>query len=180
MKELHRKYITENPTLAVSYGTFLALKPFYVQSATTKDMEMCCCKKHLHARWFINALISCCQKQNINLEFYDYCSFFEFLTSECEKEDNTYISWNCTPEKKRTCRHINVRWAELRERLKNIDDRETTVPLQHFEKQYYTKKNGKNTTQLKAVSTAANMEFITEFLSNFLPKLIHHRNQLKH
>ena len=99
VKELYRKYINKNPTLAVSYGTLLALKPFYVQSATTKDMEMCCCKKHLPAGWFINALISCCQKQNIGLEFHDYCSFFEFLTSECKKEGNTYISWNCTLER---------------------------------------------------------------------------------
>ena len=143
-------------------------------------MEMCCCKKHLHARRFINALISCYQKQNTDLEFHDYCSFFEFPTSECDKEDNTYISQNCAPEKKRTCSHINVSWAELRERLKNIDDGEATVPLQPFEKQHYTKKNGKNATRLKAVSTAANMDFITEFLSNFLPKLIHHRNQLQH
>ena len=29
----------------------------------------------------------------------DYCSFFEFLTSECKKEGNTYISWNCTLER---------------------------------------------------------------------------------
>ena len=132
-----------------------------MQSATFKDMEMCCCKKHLHARWFINALISCCQKQNIDPEFHDYGSFSNFLTSECETEGNTYVSWNCTLEKKRTYSHINVRWAELREHLKNIDDCETTVPLQHFEKQHYTTKNGKNSTRLKTVSTATNMEFIT-------------------
>ena len=117
VKELYRKYINKNPTLAVSYGTLLALEPFYVQSATTKDMEMCCCKKHLPAGWFINALISCCQKQNIDLEFHDYCSFFEFLTSEGKKEGNTYISWNCTLERSllncapcvlKTCLRANV------------------------------------------------------------------------
>ena len=51
----------------MSYGSFLALKPFYIRSATTKDLEMCCCKKHLHARWSIVALIECCNKQNLNL-----------------------------------------------------------------------------------------------------------------
>ena len=43
VKELYRKYITKNPTLTVSYGTFLVLKPFYVKSAITKDMETSLC-----------------------------------------------------------------------------------------------------------------------------------------
>ena len=67
----------------------------------------------------------------------------------------------------------------MRERLKNIDDGETTVPSQHFEKQHYTTNNCKNSTRLKAVSTATNMEFMTEFLTNFLPKIINHRNHYR-
>ena len=40
----------------VSYGTFRSLCPFYVQSPTSKDIEMCLCKDHLHTRWAVNAL----------------------------------------------------------------------------------------------------------------------------
>ena len=49
---------------------------------------------------------------------------------------------------------MNVRWAQLRKWLKNIDDGETTIPLLHFEKQHCTTKNGKKKGCLKAVSTA--------------------------
>ena len=63
IKELLLKYIKSNPEVPVSLGTFLALKPFYVCSATTKDIEMCCCKKHLHAHWSIQALIQCATNQ---------------------------------------------------------------------------------------------------------------------
>ena len=40
--EMYVRYCAEhlNP---VSYGTFIGLRPFYVRSATTKDIEMCVC-----------------------------------------------------------------------------------------------------------------------------------------
>ena len=57
--------------MPVSLGTLLALKLFYVRSATTKDIEMCCCKKHLHAYWSIQALIQCATKQQVNLNSID-------------------------------------------------------------------------------------------------------------
>ena len=44
LKELYVNYIKENPDNYVSYGTWYALRPFYVRMVTTKDVEMCCCK----------------------------------------------------------------------------------------------------------------------------------------
>ena len=79
-RELYKKYLLEysNP---VSYGTFMALKPFYVRSATTRDIEMCVCKKHLHARWCIQAIIECASQQNIGIgAITSYNTFFEYLT----------------------------------------------------------------------------------------------------
>ena len=100
-KELYVKYITSHPDSVVSWGTFLALRPFYVRTATTKDVEVCCCKLHLHARWSVNALIKSGKKQNIDIGLLnDYSSFFNFITSECPTEDQAYISWDCTPDKK--------------------------------------------------------------------------------
>ena len=49
-KCLYMKYSSENPDSPVPYGTFLKLKSFYVRSVSTKDVEMCCRKKHQHAR----------------------------------------------------------------------------------------------------------------------------------
>ena len=76
-----------------SLGTWLALKPVYVPTVTTKDIEMCLCKLHLHARKAVNALIKLCKKQNIELdEIDDYDSFFTWLTRNCQKDECTYIS----------------------------------------------------------------------------------------
>ena len=60
---LYLKYCKEHPEFPISWGTFLALKPFYVRHTSQKDLEMCCCKLHLHARWSIEALIKCANKQ---------------------------------------------------------------------------------------------------------------------
>ena len=53
VKALYTNFILTFPDHEVGYGTFLALKPFYVRGATNSDLEMCCCKLHLHARWSI-------------------------------------------------------------------------------------------------------------------------------
>jgi hypothetical protein len=63
LKQLFCEYLEDHIDMQVSWGTFLALRLFYIRSATTSDIEMCCCKKHLHARWSINALIDCAKKK---------------------------------------------------------------------------------------------------------------------
>ena len=62
IKQLYQHYLKENPTKAVSLGNFLALKPFYVRSATSKDIDVCVCKKDLHARWAVQALTASSRK----------------------------------------------------------------------------------------------------------------------
>ena len=91
LKELFVKYIKENSESDhVSWRTFIALKPFYVRRASSKDMEMCCCKLHLHNRWPMDALLECCKLQSIDLgQVNDYYSFFDHNTSGCEKETTT-------------------------------------------------------------------------------------------
>ena len=51
VKVLYCKFLNENPGVKISYGTFLALKPFYVRPAATKDLEMCCCKNIYMLGW---------------------------------------------------------------------------------------------------------------------------------
>ena len=55
---LYSRYLRENNPV-VSFGTFFALKPFYVKHTTEKDIEMCCCKQHLHAKWCVEAIVKC-------------------------------------------------------------------------------------------------------------------------
>ena len=64
---MYARYCAEHLNPA-SYGTFLGLRPFYVRSATTKDIEMCVCKKHSHARWGVDALVRCAAEQTSYLE----------------------------------------------------------------------------------------------------------------
>ena len=52
LKELHNE-----AGIVISKGKFLSLKPFYVRAPTSKDIEMCVCKEHLHARWAIKCLV---------------------------------------------------------------------------------------------------------------------------
>ena len=180
IKEFYVNYIKSHPDMAVSLGTFLSLKPFYVRSATTKDIEMCCCKKHLHARWSIQALIQCAIKQGIDITPVNcYYTFFEYLVDDCEKDALTYINWNCTPSSKTLCDHIISKWDSLTQKIFEQDDGIMTVKFQHFENSDHTLKNGKVVNRLTAVCTDADMKFIISFIFGKLPKFIHHRNQLK-
>ena len=58
-QELYKKYIEKCCNKKVSDGTFCDLKQFYIRTEIEKDVEMCFCKLHLHARWVIEAIIKC-------------------------------------------------------------------------------------------------------------------------
>lgn len=179
IKNLYTKFLKESG-YQISYGSFVALKPFYVRGATTQDLEMCCCKDHLHARWAIKALIQLCHNQGILISFDTYLTFFAYLSSDCKKEATSYISWECTPSKKENCDHINSKWVSLTKHLNENADENQTIRFQHFENQFHTSKKGIITNKLKAITTSANMSFIIQFILNILSKIIHHRNQLRH
>ena len=83
--ELHVLYNLTHHNHAVSYETFYSLKPFYIRGVTTSDIEICCCKKHLHAMWSVKAFLECAKKQQLQLPFNSYGTFFEFLTADCTK-----------------------------------------------------------------------------------------------
>lgn len=178
-KELYSKYLKANPDNYVSWGTFTSLRPFYVRSATTKDIEVCCCKLHLHARWSIKSLIQCCKKQNIDLDFTDYQTFFEFLTRDCEKDENAYVSWDCTPDKRTVCKSITNNWQKFVSSILQNSSADVAVPFSFFSTTAYLKKNNQEGKRLEAVHTSSNLFEITEFITEMMPKIIHHRNQLK-
>ena len=195
LKELYGKYLAKK----LSFGSFMALKPFYIRTATTKDIEVCCCKTHLHARWSIKALITCCLNQNIAVGgVTSYDSFFQYIYKDCPTE-HTYVSWECSPDKKAVCDHITNNWNSLKENIlkqseeqnKKIQEQEnekskqeelekTFVSMQHFEIVETITKKGLIVKRLKAVSTKADLPLIIEFIDKILKKTVHHRNQLRH
>ena len=179
-KQFHVEYLTSNNNKHISMGTFMALKPFYIRSATTNDIKMCCCKKHLHAHWAINALTDCAKAQSLDLDTIEsYDTFFEYLTSSSAKE-TTYLAWECTPNKREFCKDITTKWENLRASLIERSNDEVTVQLMHFAKLEVTTKAGKKLKRLKARSIPVNITFIVGFISSFFTKIINHRNQLKH
>ena len=50
----------------------------------------------------------------------------------------------------------------------------------HFKKMPFKRKNGLIVDRLKTVKEDTNINFITDFIDEILPKTIHHQNHLKH
>ena len=76
-QELYKNYIEKYCNNKVSHGTFYALKPFYIRTETDKDIEICCYKLHLHARWVIEAIIKYAERQETEVPFENYATFFQ-------------------------------------------------------------------------------------------------------
>ena len=180
-KELYVKYIqTHDEQNHVSWGTFLALRPFYIKPNTMKEIEMCCCKLHLHARWSIKAFIDCCKLQKFDIgEITSYETFFEHLISDCPRDEHTYVSWECSPDRETLCENIKTKWKDLKD-LEEKSNPNATVPLMYFEKQLYITKKGKQSERLKALKKHVDLKFLITFIDKLLPKIVYHRNMLQH
>ena len=113
----------------------------------------------------------CCKTNTCLGIINDYNSFFNHLTKDCIKEESTYINWDCTIDKYTVCDDIKKNWDNLKDCILNEDNGVTKVPMQHFEKIETIIKYGKTTKRLKAVSTSANIAFITNFIDERLTKI---------
>ena len=120
------------------------------------------------------------EKQKIPISFNSYNSFFDYLTQDCPKEPSAYISWDCTRSKKGIYKEVSSKWSVMKEKLLKAADPAKTVPLMHFVLQEITSKKGRLKKKLKSQITNANMSYILNFLSEFLPNIINHRNSLRH
>ena len=183
--ELYQKYCRENPDKRLSLGKFISLRPFCIRTVSHKDIEMCCCKLHLHMRWSVNALLKIASKMEITLPFTNYTSFFQLLYANCDNIDNTYISWSCIPNKKNLCQDIVSNFNTHTEILRNSET--TTVPFTHFVKQVQTdddgkpiiNKKGKEVKRLVPLKEKVDAKFLINFLEDILPEAVHHRNMLR-
>ena len=165
----------------MSFGTFFSLKPFYIRPAIDKDVEMCCCEKHLHAQWSIKALIDLCHAQSIDTgTVLDYYPFFDLMTKHCEPAETSHVSWDCVKDKKELCHHIKEQWNKFSTQILEKSNEDVKIKFQHFEKVQHVNKNGKISDKLKAVTDDVCTKFIIDFISELLPKIICHRNHLKH
>ena len=148
-------------------------------------MEMCCCKLHLHGCWCINALLKIADKLGIPFLPSSYENFFAILYANCTLSD-TYIPWECTPNKKVVCKEITNNFSNITEVLE-VADETTTVPFTYFEKQITCNakgevvmtKLGNPAKRLVPVKQQANCKFLIDFMKNMLPEIIFHRNMLK-
>ena len=140
-----------------------------------KDLEMCCGKLHLHVQWSIDALLECCRLQSIDLgQVNDYYSFFDHITPGCEKETTTYVSWQCVSVTDKLCDNIKQKREDLRAAVKEASNVTVTATFVHFKKMPHKKRNQLIVNRLKTVKEDANINFITDFIDEILPKTIHH------
>ena len=177
--EVFVKYINTYPDISI-HITFCVLKPFYLRTETEKDIEICCCKLHLHAGWAIEALTKCALEQHIDIPFSNYTTFFDMLTRNCEENQTMYISWSCTPNKNTFYNNIKENWQNFSEGILASSSPGVHVTLTPFEMVKYAKKNGEITTKLKPVSRESSLDGIVQFINSFLPTIINHRNHLQH
>lgn len=124
-----------------------------------KDIEMCSCKTHLHAFWFIESLMKSAKKRNIPISLNSYNSFFDYLTQDCSKGSS--------------------KWFIMKGKLLKAPDPAKIVPLMHFVLLETTSKKGKLVKNLKNQVTSVNMLYILDFLSELLSDIINHRESLR-
>ena len=107
MQDLRKKYNLSYESYHVSCWKFFNLCPFYVRSVTNRDVELCCCKLHLHGHRSIAALFGSIKKHGLHsVEFNDYYSFFKYLTADCPKDNYENVFCQCTPDKISFCPEI--------------------------------------------------------------------------
>ena len=174
-KELYVEYIHNHEEQHhASWGIFLSLRPYSIKPNTSKEIEICCCNLHLHARWSIKAFVECCKLQKIDLhEITSYDTFFNHFTSSCLSDEVAYISWECCSDKTTLCNDIVKNWHSLKS-FADKSNSNVTVPLEYFEKQLHV------TKKRKAIKKDVNLEFLTAFIDKLLPKVVYHKNMLRH
>lgn len=179
--EIYERYLSENNE-HIGYGTFIALKPFYIRAPKTRDLELCCCKKHLRARWALKSLIELCEKQKISIQFSSYEEFFKHIARTCSPPEDglSYLNWSCCPDKKTTCEDIKTNWDNLKTMLISNSKDDVFSSMMFFNKVTLTTKKGKKFKKLQPNYKKVNMKDLLVHLENMLPNILHHRNKLRH
>ena len=125
-----------------------------------------------------------CKKSGIVLSFDSYENVFEKLYKNYGAGNQTYIPWECTPNKTDVCLDILKEFNEL---LQPMDQSLEVILFTRFEKKIVMDakgniildKQGNPVTQLVPVRDHVNAKFLVNFMREVLSKLVHHHNILK-
>ena len=125
-----------------------------------------------------------CKKSGIVLSFDSYEIFFEKLYKNCGAGNQTYIPWECTPNKTDVSLDILKEFKKL---LQPMDRSSEVILFTRFEKKIVMdakgniilNKQGNPVTRLVPVQDHVNAKFLVNFMRELLPKLVHHGNMLK-
>jgi len=101
LKNLHLKFLAENPRRKMSYALFCRLKPFFVRHATHRDRETCLCKRHENLQFKVNKL-----KQLGYLRTTDMMTLASDVTCNTDKIDCMYRTCEC-------CKTKNTRFDQF-------------------------------------------------------------------
>ena len=78
-------------------------------------------------------------------------TFFEYLAENYNKDEHTYISWDCTPDDKTICPEIKQRWENLTDIFLKGTNNDVRVPFMQFENLPFENKKGEVLLQLKNI-----------------------------
>ena len=172
--------------VTVSYGTFLHMCPFYFHSVTTCDVELCCCKLHVHGCCSVAVLLGIIKKMAyIVLNSNNYYSFFKFLAADSPKDNYAHISCQCTPDKTSPSSEILNHWKRLEKFSRQSftlfdasDKNHVTVKIDLFQSVRVKTRFNEVKRKLKCTSTSANICFIINFMKDLMPEIIYPQNEL--
>ena len=90
--------------------TYLKKHKKQCKGLVTKVKDCQVCGKQFSTPWHLERHIpqkhtnECAEKQQIDIPFSNYATFFEVLTKSCDPSPSTYIQWSCTPNKRTLCK----------------------------------------------------------------------------
>lgn len=162
-----------HPNVKVSIRMFEKLKPFFVIQARQRDIESCCCRYHVEARYLFK---SCMDFRRRNTIISDRHPVYEHLTdlanaTMCSKEkDAEYHNKDCI---ERHCTKCGVHLFSLSEGELSVDDSSQNVQWMCYE--YCTFKfNGTEKKKLTLVKKDSKPGVMFQYFQRILEKYTAH------
>ena len=108
------------------------------------------------------------------------------MYSDCPSEENTYISWTCTPNKNKVCQHVQSKWENVQAVASSADENIMVLFAEFKNMECFGKdgqllkdKKGNPVTRIIPVKKQVDVQYLLSFISKLLPENINHRNMLQ-
>ena len=114
VREGYQMFKENHPQMEISESLYYKLKPFYVQPANTRDLELCCCQKCIIVRKAHRALMDFRKRTGSNKPIYS--SVYDMVqASLCPKNADGNYNMSCLHMTCNKCGHLDFDPQELSE-----------------------------------------------------------------